>query len=112
LWFFAPAVSRLLARRNDYKFSLQGVTERQFFTFSLLSLGLDFALSSAAAVFSWIHFFMINKSPEYGFHHDDAPSYYELLGGVDSSGLGLVFTAQTWVRFCRYPAKSHLALGL
>ena len=88
------------------------MTERQFFTFSLLSLGLDFALSSAAAVFSWIHFFMINKSPEYGFHHDDAPSYYEWLGGVDSSGLGLVFTAQTWVRFCRYPAKSHLALGL
>jgi hypothetical protein len=100
LWFFAPALSRLLASRNDDKFNLEGVTERQLFSVSFLSLGLYFALSSVATVFSWTHFFMINKSPEYGFHHEEAPSYYELLEGVVTllSGLALVFTAQTWAR--------------
>jgi type IV secretory pathway TrbD component len=100
LWFFAPALSRLLASRNDDKFNLEGVTERQLFSVSFLSLGLYFALSSVATVFSWAHFYMINKSPEYGFHHEEAPSYYELLEGVVTllSGLALVFTAQTWAR--------------
>ena len=99
-WIVAPGLARLLAKRNDGEFTLAGVTERQLFSTAFLALGLYFALNSFAKVFSWIHFFTINKSPDYGFHHEQAPSYYELTEGLLTlaAGIALILTAQTWAR--------------
>jgi uncharacterized membrane protein YuzA (DUF378 family) len=97
-WFVAPPLSRLLAKRNDGEFTLAGVTERHLYSTAFLALGLYFALDSFANVFNWIHFFAINKSPDYGFHHEEAPSYYELTEGALTlvAGVALMLSARTW----------------
>jgi len=51
-WFMAPPLSRLLAKKNDGEFSLQGVTERHLYSTVFLALGLYFALDSFANVFN------------------------------------------------------------
>ena len=99
-WRLAPLISRLIAKRNDGEVNLAGVTERQLFSTAFLSLGLYFALDSFSNVFSWIHFFVINKSPNYGFHHEEEPSYYLLLESLLTlaAGTALILTAQTWAK--------------
>jgi len=108
-WFVAPRISRLLARRNDGEFTLAGVTERQLYSTAFLALGLYFALNSFANVFSWIHFFAISKSPDYGFHHEEAPSYYQLTEGLMTlvAGVVLVVTARTWAAKLARPTRSE-----
>ena len=78
VWVTSPKLSRALARRNDGEFDFRGVTERQLYATVFLGLGLYFALSSFAAAFTWIHFFAVSKSPDYGFHLENQPSYYDL----------------------------------
>ncbi len=111
LWLSAPKLSRLLAKRNDGEFSLSGVTERQLYSTAFLVLGLYFALSSFANVFSWIHFFSIHKSPDYGFHRESAPSYYSLAEGLLTliAGVALMLTARTWaIKLTRTPKKDQV----
>lgn len=119
-WVMARPLSRLLANRNDGEFTLEGVTERQLYSTAFLSLGLYFALNSFANVFSWIHFFAINKSPDYGFHHQEEPSYYELTEGLLTlmAGVALMLTSRTWAaKLTRKPnceaniANSNAAQG-
>ena len=57
-----------------------------------------FALDSFADVFNWLHFFAINNSPDYGFHHDNKPSYYDLTKNLLTliAGITLIFTAHIW----------------
>ena len=112
-WFVAPALSRLLAKRNDGEFSLKGVTERHLYSTAFLALGLYFALDSFANVFNWIHFFSINKSPDYGFHHEEAPSYYELTEGALTlvAGIALMLTARTWATKLTRKSNSEQGVG-
>jgi hypothetical protein len=98
LWIGSPWLSRLLAKGNDKELSLRGVSEKSLFAAAFISLGLYFALKSFAGAVSWIHFFAINKSPEYGFHHEQAPSYYELSEQILTllAGIALILTSQIW----------------
>ena len=98
LWIGSPWFSRLLSRENDRELSLAGVSERSLFATAFLTLGLYFALRSFADVVGWVHFFAINKSPEYGFHHEEAPSYYDLTEPTLTlfAGIGLIFTCRIW----------------
>ncbi|CAN5240078.1 hypothetical protein BH23VER1_BH23VER1_37410 [soil metagenome] len=64
VWFVAPPLSRLVAKRNDGAISLQGVDETQLYATALLVLGLYFALSSFGSVLSWIHYFAIVLRPQ------------------------------------------------
>lgn len=98
LWFGSPWFSRLLAKGNDREFSLKGVTEKSLFATAFLSLGLYFALKSFAGAISWIHFFAINKSADYGFHREEAPSYYDLSEQFLTlfAGIGLILTSKIW----------------
>ncbi|HBJ83733.1 MAG TPA: hypothetical protein DDZ88_07680 [Verrucomicrobiales bacterium] len=63
-----------------------------------VGLGMYFTLYSFANVFSWIHFFSINQSPDYGFHRENSPSYYSLTenGMTLAAGIALIFTARRW----------------
>src|SRR4051812_19013232 len=56
-WYYAPPLSRLLAKENNVRFSLRGATTRQLYTITFLGLGLYYSLGTLAAVFNWIHFF-------------------------------------------------------
>jgi hypothetical protein len=98
VWIGSPWLSRLLAKGNDKELSLRGVSEKSLFATAFISLGLYFALKSFAGAVSWIHFFAINKSPEYGFHHEQAPSYYELSEQILTllAGIALILTSQIW----------------
>jgi hypothetical protein len=100
VWFCAPKFSRLVARENDGEFDLQGVSVQRLYSTVFLALGLYFALSSFAEVFSWLHFFAINKSSDYGFHQENQPSYYDLSEAAMTfaAGLFLVATCNTWAR--------------
>jgi hypothetical protein len=97
-WFGAPKLSRLLTRGNDGHMNLEGVTERQLYSTGFLILGLYFAMDSFASVFSWIHYFSVHESSEFGFHQKEAPSYYSLTEEVMTliAGVGLILSAQTW----------------
>ena len=98
LWFGSPWFCRLLARGNDREVSLVGVSEKSLFAAAFVSLGLYFALKSFAGAVSWVHFFAINKSPDYGFHHEEAPSYYDLSEQVLTliAGITLILTSHIW----------------
>jgi hypothetical protein len=98
VWVMAPKLSRFLAHRNDGDFNLKGVTEQQLYTAVFLGLGLYFTLSTFAAAFSWVHFFTVNKSPDYGFHQENQPSYYDMTEKFMTlaAGIFLVFTCNTW----------------
>lgn len=100
VWAIAPKLSRFLAHRNDGDFNLKGVTEQQLYAAVFLGLGLYFTLTSFAAAFSWVHFFAVNKSPEYGFHQESQPSYYDMSETVMTlaAGILLIFTCNTWAR--------------
>ncbi len=103
-WFLSPKISLLLAKQNNGEVTLQGVTQEQLFASVLLGLGVFFALNSFANVFSWIHFFAINKSPNYGFHQENQPSYYELSEAAMTlvAGIALIFTSRKWAeKLCR-----------
>jgi hypothetical protein len=103
-WFLAPWISRLLAKGSDGEMTLEGVTEVTLFGAVLLGLGMYFVLSSFAVVISWVHFFTINKSPDYGFHQESGPSYYDLSEAVLmlAAGVALVFTARKFAaKLCR-----------
>lgn len=97
-WVIAPKLSRFLAHRNDGEFNLKGVTEQQLYAAVFLGLGLYFTLTSFAGAFSWTHFFAVNKLPDYGFHQESQPSYYDLSETVMTLGAGivLIFTCNTW----------------
>ena len=98
VWVISPKLSRVLAHRNDGKFDLSGIKEQQLYAAVFLGLGLYFTLSSFAAVFSWMHFFAVNKSPDYGFHQESQPSYYDLSESLMTlvAGVILIFTCKTW----------------
>jgi hypothetical protein len=98
LWIGSPWLSRLLAKGNDKEVSLRGVSEKSLFATAFISLGLYFALKSFAGAISWIHFFAINKSPDYGFHREEAPSYYDLSEQILTlvTGIALILTSQIW----------------
>jgi hypothetical protein len=100
VWIVSPKLSRALARRNDGDFDLRGIGEQQLYSAVFLGLGLYFTLSSFAATFSWIHFFAVNKSPDYGFHQEDQPSYYDMTETAMTlvAGIVLVVTCNTWAR--------------
>lgn len=97
-WWLAPAISRLLARGNDGAASLQGVTQSQLYATMFVGLGMYFALDSFADVFNWLHFFAIRSSPDYGFHRENSPSYYNLTESLLTlaAGIALIFTAHIW----------------
>ncbi len=97
-WHFAPSISRALARGNDDAVSLQGVTLSQLYATVFVGLGMYFALDSFANVFNWVHFFTINSSPDYGFHRENSPSYYDLTENLLTlvAGIALIFTARIW----------------
>lgn len=99
-WIISPKLSRLLAGQNDGEFDLRGISEQQLYSAVFLGLGLYFTLSSFAAAFSWIHFFAVNKSPEYGFHQENQPSYYDMSETVMTlaAGVLLIMTCGTWAR--------------
>lgn len=98
VWIFSPKLSRALASRNDGDFDLRGITEQQLYAAVFLGLGLYFTLSSFAAAFSWIHFFTVNKSPDYGFLRTNQPSYYQMTETVMTlvAGILLIVTCKTW----------------
>jgi hypothetical protein len=100
VWVSAPKLSRFLAYRNDGDFNLTGVTEQQLYAAVFLGLGLFFTLRSFAAAFNWVHFFTVNKSPDYGFHRESQPSYYDMSETVMTlaAGIFLVSTCNTWAR--------------
>jgi hypothetical protein len=100
VWFVAPKLSRFLAHRNDGEFNFKGVTEQQLYSAVFLGLGLYFTLTSFAAAFSWVHFFAVNKSPDYGFHQESQPSYYDMSETIMTlaAGILLIFTCKTWAR--------------
>jgi len=97
-WLLAPRIARRLARNNDGSISLQGVTQFQLYSTVFVGLGMYFTLNSFANVFSWIHFFSINQSPDYGFHRENSPSYYTLTenGMTLAAGIALTLTARRW----------------
>lgn len=99
-WLIAPRLSRLLTRRNDGHFNLEGVTEQPLYTAVFLGIGLYFTLLSFGSAFSWIHFFAISKSPDYGFHRESQPSYYDMSETLMTlaAGVFLLFTSKTWAR--------------
>ncbi len=99
-WVISPKLSRLLAHRNDGEFNFTGVTAHQLYTAVFLGIGLYFTLTSFATSFSWIHFFAVNKSPDYGFHKESQPSYYEMTETIMTlaAGVLLIFTCNIWAR--------------
>jgi len=103
-WLVAPWVSRIAAKGNDGEFQLKGVNQEQLFATGFLVIGLYFALGSFATLFNWIHFFIVNQSPDYGFHKTEEPSYYSLTeAGLNLvMGIAIVLTSRTWAaRLCR-----------
>lgn len=98
LWFLAPWISRFASKGKDVTASLEGVSEEQLFAAVFVGLGTFFSLKSFASVFNWIHFFAINKSPEYGFHKESAPSFYDLTeqGLTFAAGFFLVVSGKRW----------------
>ncbi len=101
LWSFSPSLSRILAKRNDGKFDLSGVTHEQLYATTFIGLGTYFALDSFANVFGWIHFFIVNKSPDYDFHQNvHEISYYDLIesGLTLLASFALIFAAQNFAR--------------
>ena len=99
-WVAAPKISKLVSKNNDKELNLKGVTSYQLYSTAFISLGLYFTLSSFASVFNWLHFFAINSSESYGFHHEAAPSYYELTESLLTVivGITVIFTAHVWAR--------------
>lgn len=99
-WLAAPKISKLVSKNNDRELNLKGITSYQLYSTAFISLGLYFTLSSFSSVFSWIHFFAINRSESYGFHHGEAPSYYELTESLLTviAGITVIFTAHVWAR--------------
>lgn len=99
-WFLSPWLSRIISRKGDGDFQLAGVSEPQLFATMFVGLGIYFAGSNLGSVFSWAHFFTIKRSPEYGFHRELAPSYYELAEVAITFVIGiyLVVTARIWAR--------------
>tara|TARA_R110002096_G_scaffold139504_10_gene293867 strand:- start:609 stop:1121 length:513 start_codon:yes stop_codon:yes gene_type:complete len=108
-WFLAPAISRLVARKNDPKISLEGVTEEQLFATAFISLGLYFSLKSFSSVFNWLHFFVVKESPDYGFHQELEPSYYDFTeqGLTLAAGLYLILSAKGWAAKLSRSRKSE-----
>ena len=107
-WMIAPWFSRASAKGTDETIRLDGVSERTLFATAFVVLGLYFALNSFARVFSWAHFFAINKSDDYGFHHEEAPSYYELTESLMTlaAGVALILTSQKWAaKLTRRPSE-------
>lgn len=100
VWIIAPKLSRFLAHRNDGDFNFKGVTEQQLYAAVFLGLGLYFSLTSFAAAFSWVHFFAVNKSPEFGFHQESKLSYYDMSETIMTlaAGVVLILTCNTWAR--------------
>jgi uncharacterized membrane protein YuzA (DUF378 family) len=100
VWMTAPKLSRFLARRNDGEFNLGGIKEEHLYSAVFLALGLYFTLASFAAAFSWIHFFTVNSSPDYGFHKENQPSYYDMSEKFMTlaAGIYLTMTCNTWAR--------------
>ncbi len=97
-WRFSPRISKALARGCDSEIHLQGVTQSQLYATVFVGLGMYFALESFANVFNWLHFFAINSSPDYGFHKENSPSYYDLTENLMTlvAGIALIFTARIW----------------
>jgi hypothetical protein len=100
VWMAAPKLSRFLAHRNDGEFDLGGIKEVHLYSAVFLALGLYFALSSLAVAFSWMHFFTVNSSPDYGFHKENQPSYYDMSEKFMTlaAGVFLTITCNTWAR--------------
>lgn len=100
VWFLAPFLCRLLTTGIDQKVTLDGVTLRQLYATTFIGLGTYFVLNSFANVFSWVHFFIVNKSPEYGFYKESSPSYYDLTEGILTllAGAALIGTARVWAK--------------
>ncbi|MEZ5325730.1 MAG: hypothetical protein R3F19_11790 [Verrucomicrobiales bacterium] len=100
IWYFAPSISRLIARGSDGEFNLQGVTERQLFATAFVSLGLYFALNSFGNAFNWIHYFAMSEGPDEGGRQTQTQEgsfyvlTYELL--TLAAGIYLIATARMW----------------
>ena len=109
LWFSSPWLSHLLTKGSDKEVSLRGVSEKSLFATAFVSLGLYFALKSFAGAISWIHFFAINKSSEYGFHREEAPSYYDLSEQILTllAGITLILTSQIWASKLSYTLRKN-----
>lgn len=100
LWIAAPRISSLLAKDNDGNATLNGVSEQILYSTVFLGLGLYFALRSFANVFSWIHYFAINRSMDFGFEMQQGRSYYDLFENVMTLciGVALILSAKTWAK--------------
>tara|TARA_B110000879_G_scaffold110605_1_gene148022 strand:+ start:213 stop:737 length:525 start_codon:yes stop_codon:yes gene_type:complete len=108
-WILAPGLSRLLTKGNDGNINLGEITAYHLYSAVFVGLGLYFALSSFAKVFSWTHFFIINQSPDYGFHREQTPSYYELTESALTllAGLAFLLTAHIWAKKITRKQKSE-----
>ena len=114
VWFSSPKLSRLLTKNYDGDFNLEGVTLEMLFSTAFVTIGLYFCLDSFAAVFNWIHFFTIYKSPDYGFHQQQEPSYYDLSESILTfvSGIALVLTARLWsAKLCKPKQSEQVSVG-
>ena len=112
LWFFAPKFSRILTKKHDGEFNLEGVTLEMLLTTAFVSVGLYFSLDSFAAAFNWVHFFTIYNSPNYGFHQEQGPSYYDLTESLLTfiTGAILIFTSQHWSsKLCKKQQSEQVA---
>jgi len=110
LWFFSPYLCKLAAGKNDDAIKLDGVSEFQLYSTAFLCLGLYFALGRMGEVLSWIHFFAAYNSPDYGFHREGDPSYYDLAEPAITVVIGivLVVTARRWAaKLCRQSGNSE-----
>jgi len=101
-WIISAPLSRLLSRRNEGEFSLQGASQETLYATGLLCLGVYFSLNSFANAFSWIHYFAMNKL---AFHDGfsmrrGVPSSYTLFEAVATflAGVTLSLNASRWAR--------------
>ena len=110
-WFAAPALSRLFTRRNDAPVTLQGITLRQLYATTFIGLGLYFALSSFARIFSWLHYFAVTNSGTSPYHNANPPSYYELTEPLMTlaAAIFVIVTSDTWTR--RLSRRHESAVG-
>lgn len=112
VWRLSPQISRLLARGSDDAFDLRGITSEQLYSAVFLGLGLYFTLTSFGSAFSWVHFFAVNKSPDYGFQQEAHRSYYDMSETLMTFAAGIMFivTCRTWAAKLARKSQAKTAL--
>ena len=104
-WILAPLLGLMIAGKSDDTPTFPNVTSLQLNTTMIVGIGIYFIMSNFANVFGWVHYFVVNRSPEYRFHQnrlneDLNPSYYELTEPLMTlvAGIALVCAARPLAR--------------